>query len=89
MRIINFLQELLLLAKTRYLKFRFKWFSNCPWLVLYSAIDNRTYCTFCVAFSKYSTETNNQSLGSLAIKKLHNWRHALEYFKNHWNLEYP
>ncbi|XP_060874016.1 zinc finger MYM-type protein 1-like [Metopolophium dirhodum] len=71
----------------RFLKFQFKWFSSYSWLV-YSAFDNGAYCKFCVAFSKYSGGINNQSLGSLVIKKYDNWRHALEYFKNHSNLEY-
>jgi len=66
--------------KPRFLKFQFKWLSSYSWVV-YSAIDNRAYCTFCVAFSKYSGGINNQSLGSLLIKKYDDWiRHALRVF---------
>lgn len=79
---------------TKHLKFQYQWFARFPWLV-YSDIDNGAYCKYCVAFSKNYAGNNNQKLGSLVnkiisyfTKKYDNWRHALEYFKNHSQLEY-
>jgi hypothetical protein len=55
---------------------------------VHSDIDNGAYGKFCVVFSTNYTGINNQTLGSLVTKKYNNCRHALEYFKNHSQLEY-
>lgn len=86
----NFPVKIFIVGKdktARHLKFQYKWFASFSWLV-YSDIDNGAYCKFCVAFSTNYTGINNQTLGSLVTKKYDNWRHALEYFKNHSQLEY-
>lgn len=69
------------------LKFQFKWFLNFPWLA-YSKSENGAYCKYCVAFVKNEAGVNNQKLGALVLKKYDNWRHALEDFKCHSNLDY-
>lgn len=69
------------------LKFQFKWFLNFPWLA-YSKSENGAYCKYCVAFAKNEAGVNNQKLGALVLKKCDNWRHALEDFKCHSNLDY-
>ncbi|KAL4143540.1 hypothetical protein QTP88_005859 [Uroleucon formosanum] len=86
----NFPVKIFIVGKdktTKRLKFQYKWFASFPWLV-YSDIDNGAYCKFCVAFSTNYAGINNQTLGSLVTKKYDNWKHALEYFKNHSQLEY-
>lgn len=60
------------------------WFS---WLA-YSAVENGTFCKFCVAFSKSEGGVNFQPLGSLVLKKFDNWKHAVETFNKHCSLEY-
>lgn len=69
------------------LKFQFKWFLNFPWLT-FSKSENGAYCKYCVAFAKNEAGVNNQKLGALVLKKYNNWRHALEDFNHHSNLEY-
>lgn len=69
------------------LKFKYNWFLNFPWLA-YSKIENGAYCKYCVAFAKNEAGFKNQKLGALVLKKYDNWRHALEDFKYHSNLEY-
>lgn len=60
---------------------------NFPWLA-YSEINNDTYCKYCVAFTKNEACVNNQKLGSFVLKQYDDWKHALEDFKYHLNLEY-
>lgn len=69
------------------LKFQYKWLINFSWLA-YSEVNNGAYCKYCVAFTKNEAGVNNQKLGAFVLKKYDDWKHALEDFKNHSNLEY-
>ncbi|XP_060844010.1 zinc finger MYM-type protein 1-like [Rhopalosiphum padi] len=51
-------------------------------------VNNGAYCKYCVAFTKNEAGVNNQKLGAFVLKKYDDWKHALEDFKNHSNLEY-
>ena len=54
----------------------------------YLEVNNGVYCKYCVAFTKNEAGVNNQKLGAFVLKKYDDWKHALENFKNHLNLEY-
>lgn len=54
----------------------------------YSEVNNGAYCKYCVAFTKNEAGVNNQKLGAFVLNKYDDWKHALEDFKNHSNLEY-
>jgi hypothetical protein len=69
------------------LKFQYKWLINFPWLA-YSEVNNGMYCKYCVAFTKNEAGVNNRKLGAFVLKKYDDWKHAMENFKNHSNLEY-
>ncbi|KAL4141563.1 hypothetical protein QTP88_004184 [Uroleucon formosanum] len=56
--------------------------------ISYSKSENGAYCKYCVAFAKNEAGVINQKLGALVLKKYDNWRHALEDFKYHSNLDY-
>jgi len=86
----NFPIKILMVGKQKKvlkLKFQYKWLINFPWLA-YSEVNNGAYCKYCVAFTKNEAGVNNQKLGAFVLKKYDDWKHALEDFKNHSNLEY-
>ncbi|XP_025407219.1 zinc finger MYM-type protein 1-like [Sipha flava] len=69
------------------LKFQYKWLISFPWLA-YSEVNSSVFCKYCVAFTKTEAGVNNQKLGAFVLIKYDDWKHALENFKNHSNLEY-
>lgn len=54
----------------------------------YSESNNGVYCKYSVAFAKTESGVNFRKLRVFVVKKYDDWRHALENFKNYFNLGY-
>jgi len=68
-------------------KFQFNWLLRWR-LLAYSEKKDGAFCKLCVAFSKSEGGINGQKFGALVINKFDNWKHTIETFTKHDELNY-
>jgi len=66
------------------LKFQFRWFERCPWLVYWTIDNGGAVCKYCVIFGQeFGGKGYYQKLSSLVNNIFNNWKHAIEVFSEH------
>lgn len=80
-------EKYILLKTRRNLKFQRKWFTHFPWLA-YSQSSDGAFCTFCVIFCPPVIGKSALPPKCLVVEPFKNWKHAIDQFKYHQNLDY-
>lgn len=74
--------------KNKKLKFQKHWFEKWHWLC-YSEIFEAAFCKYCVLFLTNEVgKSKSQATGKLVSQPFDDWKHALELFNYHSNLQY-